>query len=82
MSNIQKKIAKLLSEGKLPAEQGKAYDYKAAHERWCLVYNGGECNCDPDISSVEITSQNRDHVAEQMVKDTEDFREEIKKKAV
>jgi len=26
------------------------------HDDWCLIYNGGECNCDPDLYLHPATS--------------------------
>jgi hypothetical protein len=82
MHNYLKKLAQLQSDGKVPGELGKAYDARIAHDNWCRVYNGGECNCDPDISFIEITKTNADQVAKQVMADTNKFREDMKKKIV
>lgn len=80
--NYLKKLAKLQREGKVPAEKGKAYDARVAHDDWCQSYNGGYCNCDPDITFVEITKNNAEEVAKQVVADTKKFQEDMKKKIV
>lgn len=82
MHNYEKKIARLRREGKVPVEKGRLYDAKVAHDDWCLIYSGGECNCDPDISFVEITNQNQDQLARQIFEDSKKFKEDIKKKMV
>jgi hypothetical protein len=82
MHNYLKKLERLQHEGKVPAEKGKSYDAKIAHDDWCHVYNGGECNCDPAISFVEITEKNSEQVAKQIVDDSKEFRAKVKDKIV
>lgn len=82
MHNYEKKLARLLSEGKLLIEKGKSYDYAIQHDSWCRVYNGGECNCDPNIEATEITPENKKEVAERIDKETKEFRERMKTKIV
>jgi len=82
LHNYEKKIIQLQAEGKLPAERGKVYDFKVAHDDWCRVYNGGECNCDPDMTAVEITDRNRQQVAKMIAVDSAEFRKEVDKKKV
>lgn len=83
MHNYEKKIQKMLAEGKLPTpERGKVYDSKVSHDSWCRIYNGGECNCDPDITITEITAANRDRVARVISDDMQEFKKLIDKKKV
>jgi hypothetical protein len=35
-------------------QPGKTTVVRVAHDDWCAIYNGGECNCDPDISYHEL----------------------------
>ena len=58
------------------------YDFKVAHDDWYRVYNGGECNCDPDMTAVEITDRNRQQVAKMIAVDSAEFRKEVDKKKV
>jgi hypothetical protein len=46
--NYMKKLLKLQAEGKLP--KVGLHDVDVAHDDWCQVYQGGYCNCDPDIT--------------------------------
>ncbi len=82
MHNYLKKLDKMRREGKFPVESGKQYSAKVSHDSWCQVYDGGECNCDPDISFVEVTAQNVDQVATEVAENTKEFKEEIKKRVV
>ena len=82
MHNYLKKIEKLKSEGKFPSEPGKFYDAAVAHDDWCHVYLGGECNCDPEITVVEVTKENRDQVAKKISEDSVEFRKRVKEKEV
>ena len=82
MHNYLKKLEKLQREGRVPAEVGKAYDGKVAHDDWCHVYNGGECNCDPDISFVEMTENNLRQVMKQVADDSKEFRARVEDKIV
>ena len=82
MHNYIKKLQRLQLEGKVPIAQGKSYDTKIAHDDWCLVYKGGECNCDPEISFVEITERNAEPVLKQVAADSKEFRAKVKDKIV
>ena len=82
MHNYLKKLQRLQLEGKVPIEQGKSYDTKVAHDDWCNVYKGGECNCDPDISFIEITESNVQQVVKQVAADSKEFRAKVKDKIV
>ncbi len=82
MHNYLKKLQQMQREGKVPIEKGKQYSARVAHDNWCQTYNGGECNCDPDITFVEVTEQNVNSVAKHIVEDAREFREQIKKKVV
>lgn len=82
MHNYLKKLQRLQLEGKVPIEPGKSYDTKVAHDDWCNVYRGGECNCDPEISFIEITEQNAEKVLKQVAADSKEFRAKVKDKIV
>ncbi len=82
MHNYLKKLQRLQLEGKVPIELGKSYDTKISHDNWCQVYNGGECNCDPDISFVEITEKKAEQVLKQVAEDRKEFRAKGKDKIV
>jgi hypothetical protein len=47
MHNHQKKLAAIWDQGKYPPD---VYDAFIAHDNWCGLYSGQECNCDPDIT--------------------------------
>jgi hypothetical protein len=47
--NYQKKISKLVADGKLPSHVG-VHHVTVLHDDWCaLLTHGGECDCDPEI---------------------------------
>jgi hypothetical protein len=33
-----------------PLERGRVYHVVMAHDAWCAIYSGKECNCSPIIS--------------------------------
>ena len=82
MHNYLKKLERMQREGKFPIEKGKQYSAKIAHDDWCQTYNGGDCNCDPEISFVEVTAENSEKVAKKIVEDSKAFRDRSKKKVV
>jgi hypothetical protein len=82
MDNYLKKIQKLKAEGKFPSEPGKLYDAKVAHDYWCRIYSAGECNCDPEITVVQITKENRAETAKRIAEDTAEFRNKMKEKQI
>jgi len=46
MHNHQKKLATVWDKEKYPPD---VYDAFIAHDDWCGLYSGQECNCDPNI---------------------------------
>lgn len=50
--NYQKKIARLIAEGKLNTNIG-VHMLNIQHDDWCAIFDGGLCNCDPDIELAE-----------------------------
>lgn len=49
MHNYLKKIERMVASGELTPTVG-LNDLTVAHDDWCLVFSGRECNCDPDIT--------------------------------
>jgi len=47
MHNYLKKLGKVWDQKKYPPN---IYDVIVAHDEWCSIYSGQECNCDPDIT--------------------------------
>ena len=43
--NYFAKLQKLITEGKISGVK----DVDIFHDDWCAIYDGGYCNCDPDI---------------------------------
>jgi hypothetical protein len=82
MHNYEKKIQKLIAEGKYPVEPGKFFTAAVKHDDWCRVYGGGECNCDPDVTFTEITNENRSQVSNTIAEESAQFRQRIKDKMV
>ena len=79
MHNYVKKIQALLEHGTLGCQPG-LYSLGIAHDEWCQMYLGAECNCDPDITIVEVTAANRDEIIAKIAKDTADFQRTAQKK--
>jgi hypothetical protein len=74
MHNQGKKHKEVRRQDSLPVEAGKEYSAKVCHDTWCQLWAGGRCNCNPDISWVEITDKNRAEVAAAVARDTAQFR--------
>ena len=34
----------------VPYERGRVYHTVMAHDDWCEIYKGNECNCDPIVT--------------------------------
>ena len=47
--NHIRKIMALVQEGVLRAEPGSVQSIEVAHDDDCPIFNGGLCQCDPDI---------------------------------
>jgi len=47
--NHRLKIDRLLAAGKIPVVVGTASRLDVVHDDWCGIFDGGFCNCDPDI---------------------------------
>jgi hypothetical protein len=82
MHNYVKKLLALQAEGKVPTEKGKMFSTTVKNDDWCNVYKAGECNCDPEITFVEITSENRASIAHHVNEETAKFRDKMKKKMI
>jgi hypothetical protein len=74
MYNQGKKHMEDRRKDALPLEAGKEYSAKVSHDSWCQLWAGGRCNCNPDISWVEVTDKNRAEVAAEVATDTAQFR--------
>jgi len=48
MQEYLKRIQKATERGVFGA--GEVHDLAAAHDDWCGIHKGHECDCDPDIS--------------------------------
>jgi hypothetical protein len=46
--NYTKKLRRLLAQGALPVGVG-VHQLDVCHDRWCRIYKGKPCNCDPDL---------------------------------
>jgi hypothetical protein len=46
--NYQKKLRRLIAQGALPVGVG-VHQLDVCHDRWCRIYKGKHCNCDPDL---------------------------------
>lgn len=75
MHNYLKKIARLTQEGKIPTSRG-LNDLTIAHDNWCHIYRGGDCNCDPDVELRRGVSV--DEVLERSAKSTADFEARVR----
>ncbi len=47
--NHVNKIKVLIRKGVLRAEPGSIQSIEVAHDDDCGIFNGGLCNCDPDV---------------------------------
>ena len=47
--NYERIIKKMIAEGKIPASVGVSHIY-VMHDDWCEIYNGGYCNCNPEVT--------------------------------
>ena len=43
------KLMKMIRAGELPIEPGIAHAVDVLHDDDCGIFDGGRCNCDPDI---------------------------------
>ena len=43
------KILRLAEEGALRAEPGSVQSIEVAHDDDCKIFDGGLCNCDPEV---------------------------------
>jgi hypothetical protein len=80
MHNYQKKLMQMQAEGKIP--KGGFTSAAVKHDSWCRVYNGGECNCDPEIEFTEVTDENTEAVSRRISKESAEFRDKMKKKMI
>jgi hypothetical protein len=80
MHNHKKKLFESYRRGTLPLNPGKKLSMTVAHDDWCLIYVGRECNCDPDITLVEVTNKNYAEVRANIARDTKEFRQKIRDK--
>jgi hypothetical protein len=79
MHNYLKKIQALLKQSRTPW-QPRHYSMGIAHDDWCQIYLGGPCNCDPDISIIEVTAANREEIIAKIANDTSQFRRKRQEK--
>ena len=49
-------LRRLQAEGKLPAAPG-VHHIHVAHDKWCSIYSGGRCNCEPEITTEEAKAK-------------------------
>lgn len=45
--NYQVKLQAMVAHGEIPMDE--VNNVRIMHDDWCDVFNGGRCNCDPDI---------------------------------
>ena len=45
--NYFPKLIALWEQGKIP--EGRLTDVEVAHDDWCGIHEGGDCDCDPDV---------------------------------
>jgi hypothetical protein len=45
--NYYEKLMKLVEESKVPP--GQVTNVDICHDDWCGIYEGGYCNCEPEI---------------------------------
>jgi len=50
MHEYLKKIVE--ANEKVKFQPGKVTHVQVTHDKWCKIFNGGECNCNPDISMI------------------------------
>jgi len=48
MHNYVKKLDKMIADGSINITGISTA--RIAHDGWCAINKGGECNCDPDIT--------------------------------
>jgi hypothetical protein len=48
--NYYRKLMELVEQGKIPP--GRLTDVQVCHDDWCRIYQGGYCNCDPEIKLI------------------------------
>jgi hypothetical protein len=54
--NYYEKVMRLYRESKvLP---GRIRDVDIYHDKWCRIYRGGYCNCDPEVKLRPLPEQN------------------------
>ncbi len=46
LPNYLSKLQRLLEDGQIGAG---VYQIEVAHDRWCAIYLGGPCDCNPDV---------------------------------
>ena len=47
--NHRLKIDRLVAAGRIAVTRGSANQLDVVHDDWCAIFDGGFCNCDPDI---------------------------------
>ena len=52
MHNYLKKMSKHHTDGTLKPHVGLGIA-NVAHDSWCAIYGGKECNCNPDITYIQ-----------------------------
>ena len=59
--NYKKKIEELVKENKLPSTPG-VYVLHIHHDPRCNFFQGGECNCNPDLEIQQIDQKGKDQL--------------------
>lgn len=58
--NYRRKLLRLYAEGTVPMTGGVRH-VSVRHDDWCAYFQGGHCNCDPEISFIDhATWQSRE----------------------
>ena len=57
MSEYLRRLLLAKANGTIPNEG--VWDVQCTHDKWCGVYKGKDCHCDPWISAVEIGGKKR-----------------------
>lgn len=54
--NYYRKLMDLVEQGQVPP--GRISDVDVYHDAWCRIYQGGYCNCEPEIKLPPLPGQN------------------------
>ena len=52
--NYVQPLAELIRQFRDKLRAGSVHEARVAHDKWCLIFKGGPCNCYPTLELIEI----------------------------